>query len=174
MKFTLTSDLISKLKSFIYSDHEVCGNINYNSKLECKNVDSIINGTTDEKNRKMCMLEKYSKIVYHSHPEKNTRSYPSVEDIQQVSKPNKILASILACKWGIWIMTINPNFKSTKNYIEDIRPYADNIGKHTNDIDKSSHSLNKSDYSIIEKNIQHIKKICQVHIFLYEWNNLYN
>lgn len=66
------------------------------------------------KTRKFCNYSETNKTnyIYHSHP-KESRSYPSVEDVLKVLKyKDKYRISVISTRWGIYI--IKPSIESIK------------------------------------------------------------
>src|SRR5258708_2514211 len=80
----------------------------YNLKI---NMNSMRTGGIDDDNRNSCTVyddsDKNMTYVFHTHPE-NELSFPSREDIMvMIDSNNNIYLSLIATKWGIWIINKN-------------------------------------------------------------------
>lgn len=104
-----------------HNKDESCGVFEYDSNNELRiNIQRPI--ISRDSKRKNCTHEKYSKIIYHTHPKKS-KSYPSFEDIMKITKNkddnsrmrdahhnNKIIkTSLIFTDCGIWELYCNEN-----------------------------------------------------------------
>jgi hypothetical protein len=121
--------------------------------------------------------------LYHSHP-KESRSYPSSEDILKVLKSDKLMFSIIATRWGVYI--IKPTDKSqfiaqswnenkNKYYKEKIDRCLSKIGFMENDKgykEQVYDDIYQDEEEVIHKNLKKITGITYLRLKFCSWNEM--
>jgi len=132
--------------------------------------------------RGTCSHVVYSRHLFHSHP-RRSRSYPSGEDIIKVLKHwDKIVNSVIATKWGIWVISNTHRSNIFNTSISDelkkwIDFYLGRIGIQTrneqkdNSEDKSK-DLTEEDTELISKTCEKLSSKLGLKIILYSWEGL--
>ena len=110
--------------------------------------------------RELCDHQYRTPIIFHTHP-LNTYSYPSIEDINKVSKRLNYSCSIIASQWGIWQVYRLPGITKTidimepKNH-EKIIPYIRDLHYKTKLASNVSKPYDETTIRYIHRNIDYI------------------
>ena len=102
------------LHAILEQDYEICGNLFVDDSNKCLEPKYIIKGHSGTSF--MCQHEKYSKYIFHTHPN-IAKGYPSIQDILKVlkSRNNIIRNSLIFTKHGIW----NIRKKAGTHYVQN-------------------------------------------------------
>ncbi len=110
MEICVSNEDIKTMFSYVYNDEEeICANLETipGTQISSFIKRSIIKGSKElldnEKTRAYCKYKFYNSVIFHSHP-KTSRSYPSYEDIEKLKKHDEIEVSIVATRWGIYVI----------------------------------------------------------------------
>jgi hypothetical protein len=114
MEICVSNEDIKTMFSYVYNEEEeICANLGTilgtipGTQIRSFIKDSISKGSkellSNGKSRAYCKYKIYTSFIFHSHP-KTSRSYPSYEDIEKVKKHVKIKVSIIATRWGIYVI----------------------------------------------------------------------
>lgn len=126
--------------------------------------------------------------IFHSHPTKS-RSYPSNEDIIKLFRHQYIKLSVIATRWGIYVIKSSDNSKVFSNkysnlsrdeqykiYKELIGVYINKIGKIElkKDYNKGIYCfiLNEEDINYLNRQLNEISKISGLEIKFCPWTKL--
>ena len=126
-------------------------------------------------------IHSYPSFIGHTHPIQS-HSYPSVEDLFKVLKHQEILVSLIATRWGIWMIKVTPNtyqFNSVKNNTAKITEMMKKLdSKYLNQlyyleagIDKET-QLSSSDYKKIQIIARDISIYLQLDVSLIRWDDI--
>ena len=140
---------LSVLYDYVFNDDmEVCGQIVRSAGEPHKLVlHKLTRGQIDGTGRALCIQDD-SKRIFHTHPY-NAYAYPSLEDINKVSKRNTIKYSLIVTIWGLWI--IEKIADRTINVLNDeVIDHATNrLGYQTKRFNRSEFQSKSIDYNDI-------------------------
>ncbi len=115
MEICVSNEDIKTMFSYVYNkEEEICANLGTIPGTQIRSFmkDTISKGSkellSNGKYRAYCNYKKYSSVIFHSHP-KTSRSYPSYEDIEKVKNHDNIKVSIIATRWGIYVIKRDDN-----------------------------------------------------------------
>jgi len=187
-KYILDFKTLSQMKDDVFNKPvEICAFLN-KDEIKILTIDkkSITLGTSkSEGKRASCnYMEKYrGNYIYHSHP-KESRSYPSSEDIIKVLKSDKLMFSIIATRWGEYIIKQTNKYQleaslwsenKQQKYKEQITRYIDRIGIMENDKGYKEgiyDDLYQDEEESIHKVLKKIVDLTNLRIKFCSWNIL--
>lgn len=187
-KYILDFKTLENMKQDVYNTSvETCAFLQ-KDELRILTIDknTITLGTSKkEGERAYCSYMKNVRgnYLYHSHP-KESRSYPSSEDILKVLKSDKLMFSIIATRWGVYV--IKPTDKSqfiaqswnenkNKYYKEKIDRYLSKIGFMENDKgykEQVYDDIYQDEEEVIHKNLKKITGITYLRLKFCSWNEM--
>ena len=179
MTYRLSKNAIKHLADKVFhGDQEVCGEIWINTNDGSAHLSREMVGQSIN-NRKQCVHPYESPIIYHTHPV-TAYAYPSVEDINKVTKRTNYRCSIIASQWGVWQIyrtpgidiTLNlleekPTFKILDRYLGEMHHYTKLAQSVSKPFDKNTEPYISRCFEQINKNI--LARI-GVEIILTPWN----
>lgn len=193
-KYRIEKETLERFKNYVYNtelqDREVCVTlIKYDDeKGKTLYIDesSISIGTTKkETGRGSCnWKENYQNVyLFHSHPV-ISRSYPSTEDIIKVIKHAKIMISIVATRWGLYIIKPTENsWKIAHHWNDDVyKKYFKRVDQELSYIYELENKLGYKNnlypqISILEENkiktiLERIQRLAYIDIKFCSWREL--
>ena len=131
------------------------------------------------KNRGMCQLNKYSKIIWHTHP-KIFRAYPSVEDVlnmlkwHPINKKNNFPEiSLIFTDWGVWTIKCITKFHLDEQWYTYLYSFINNA---LAPLWEQGIEYNESTLGLISKAISEIEELnnneylkCKLYIEFQTW-----
>lgn len=188
-KYILDFKTLEQMKSDVFNKPvEVCALLAEDDikVLTIDNKTITLGVGKQERQRASCSYTREYKgnYIYHSHPNES-RSYPSSEDIVKVLKTDKLRFSIIATRWGVYI--IKPTNKSheiasmwsdrkQKYYMDKIKKYIDKIGIMENDKGYKEGTYDDiypdEEELVVEKNLEKIRKITFLRLKFCTWREL--
>jgi hypothetical protein len=189
-KYKIDRETFSQLYEYVFTEQfEMCGQLKKNQENELK-INNIESGNmrADKSGdmRHSCQASNIDNLPYyfHTHPFES-RSYPSSEDILKLLKrPHKYIVSIIATRWGIYILRQseqslkNPlkdetNQITTKKKISDIIRWIgqieNNKGYKNNNYERE---LTTVELNEINKNITNLINLTYLKIKFCTWSSL--
>jgi len=118
-------------------DAEVCGVLTLMDPDFFVPTQVSVSTERGDRGRRMCM-QVHDDYIFHTHPI-SSYAYPSFEDINKVTKRNKIRLSMIFTYWGVWII-----HKQTPE-IEDMEYLRDEIESLGHDLVRSLRLPNRQD-----------------------------
>lgn len=182
--FTIKPETIETIHKYVFENKfEICANL---KKTEDNTLFLHNIKVCTEKYRSFCNHPEYSNNIIHTHPYLDY-AYPSTDDIIKIIKHyNKIVNSLVATKWGIWVLsnTTTSNIYSEsqhKKLYNLVEKYTNELGMlttSTNDneekINNKSKDIDENDYSVITEFNVDILNLLNVKIDLYTWDDILN
>lgn len=127
--------------------------------------------------------------VFHSHP-KNLRSYPSIEDIMKPLRHPEVNLSVIATRWGIYVMKSNNLSRANaikyshldrdeqkKIYVNMINKYLGRfceVENHKGYYSGNNRPLNDYDISFIRDQLNNISTYTKLELKFCPWKDLNN
>jgi hypothetical protein len=137
MEICVSNEDIKTMFSYVCDkEEEICANLDTIPGTQIRSFikDSISKGSkellSNGKYRAYCKYKSYTSVIFHSHP-KTSRSYPSYEDIEKVKKHDKIKVSIIATRWGIYVIKKNNTIITDKDKVDKYLKFIYNLENST-------------------------------------------
>jgi len=154
--FSLDSSTLDGMRKHVFQyDVEICGYLDSNETDEHISLkikrNSLVKGYTEtyiledgtNKTREACKSNTLfsTPYEYHSHPASISKAYPSYEDINKIYKDDYKKVSVIATKWGLFVIKKPIDFSNDNNNSYPKEPLTNILNTYFYTINRGRHEL---------------------------------